>query len=227
MTPLTRQLIVESPIYDLQYESVQNSRDSDKKLYMSGPFVMIDKVNKNGRIYESQEMLPAINDFRKNYIDEHRAGGECNHSDDPDVKLDKLAHKIISLEQDKHDPNFFIGKSEIITANPSGRILEGLVKHNMRFGVSTKCLGKIVESTTGNVVKSPILIGVDAVYDPSAHTCFVNGILENKEYIIGDDGRIAENYKGLEKALSKYPSKHSDAIKEYILENLQKFLAKI
>lgn len=224
---LSRKLIVEHPMYDLQYESIQENRDSEKKLYMSGPFLQINERNKNNRIYEEVEMLPAIADFKRNYIDENRAGGECNHSDDPDVKLDKLAHKIISLKRESDGSNYFIGKSEILTANPPGRILEGLIKHNMKFGVSSKCLGRIVESSDGNKVKSPIIIGIDAVYDPSAQTAFVNGICENREYIIGDDGNVARAYESLDKSLSKYPSKHSDEIRAYIFENLQKFLAKI
>jgi len=222
---VARKLIVEQPMYDLQYETIQENRDAEKRLYMSGPYLQLNLKNKNNRIYEETEMMPAIDDFRKNYIAENRAGGECNHSDDPDVKLDKLAHKIISLERDSSNSNYFIGKSEILTANPPGRILEGLIKHNMRFGVSSKCLGRIVESSDGNKVKAPILIGVDAVYDPSAQTCYVNGILENREYIIGDDGKVAEAYAALDKKLSKYPSKHSDEIRAYIYENLQKFLA--
>lgn len=224
---LSRKLIVEHPMYDLQYESIQENREADKKLYMSGPFLQINVKNKNNRIYEEVEMLPAIDDFRKNYINENRAGGECNHSDDPDVKLDKLAHKIISLERESDNSNYYIGKSEILTSNPPGRILEGLIKHNMKFGVSSKCLGRIVESSDGNKVKSPIIIGIDAVYDPSAQTAFVNGICENREYIIGNDGRIAQAYEALDKSLSKYPSRHSDEIRAYIFENLQKFLAKM
>ena len=227
MPLMKRQLIVESPLYDLQYESVQENRDAEKKLFINGRYLMVNLKNKNGRIYEEDQMTPAIQAFTEEYIKQDRAGGECNHSDDPDIKLERLAHKIISLERDKHDPNFFIGRSEIITANPPGKILEGLIKSNFRFGMSSKCLGQIQESSEGNKVIAPILIGVDAVYDPSAHTCFVNGILENREYIIGDDGKAARAYEELDKKLAKYPSKHSDEIRAYIVENLQRFLANI
>jgi hypothetical protein len=65
------------------------------------------------------------------------------------------------------------------------------------------------------------------VYDPSANSEFVNGILENKEYIISGDGKIAENYKTLEKKLSKYPSRHRDAINQYIKESMAHFLKSI
>lgn len=149
------------------------------------------------------------------------------NSSNPDVDLSKLADKIIHLERDKSDPDFYIGKS-LILSTPSGKILESLVHDGVKFGKSTKCLGQISESTDGfNVVKSPIVLLVDNVFDPSVATAFVNGILENKEYIISDDGRVAEAYINLEKKLAKYPSKHRDAINEYIRESLEKFLKTI
>ena len=227
MSLIKRQLIVESPIYDLQYESVQENREAEKKLYFIGPGIMLNLKNKNGRVYEEKEMVPAVEQFIEESVKTDRAGGECNHSDSADITLDRLAHKIISLERDKKDSNYYIVKSEVITANPSGKILEGLIKHNLRFGLSTKCLGRIEESDNGNKVRDPIIIGIDAVYQPSAYSCYVNGILENREYIIGDDGRVAEAYAALDKKLSKYPSRHSDEIRAYIMEILQKFLAKI
>jgi hypothetical protein len=223
----SKRLIVEQPFFDLEYQVVQESRDSEKKLYFTGQYIMVNRKNKNNRIYEEKEMIPAIETFIDTYVKNNRAGGELNHSSDPDIKLEKIAHKILELKRDEREPDYFIGKSEVITANPSGKILEGLIKHNMKFGLSSKCLGAIVESNSGNYVKSPIILSVDAVYDPSANSEFVNGILENKEYIISDDGRVAEAYGALEKKLAKYPSKHRDAINEYIRESLEKFLVTI
>lgn len=226
---LSRKLIVEQPFYDLEYETVQESRDNEKKLFFTGQYIMVNRRNKNNRVYEESEMAPAVNKFIKEYVNNHRAGGELNHSNDPDIKLERLAHKIVSLERDKHNPDYYIGKSEVITSNPSGKILEGLIKHNMRFGLSTKCLGRIEESSNSDAhyVKSPLIVSVDAVYEPSANSEFVNGILENKSYIIGDDGYVAEQYEKLEKKLSKYPSRHRDDINKYIVEELSKFLKSI
>ena len=151
------------------------------------------------------------------------------NSTEADIKLERLAHKIVDLKRDSSNPDYFVGKSEVITANPSGKILEGLIKHNLRFGLSTKCLGSVTESAedNANYVKSPIILSVDAVYEPSANSEFVNGILENKQYIISDDGKVAEAYEKLEKKLAKYPSRHRDAINSYIRESLEKFLQSI
>lgn len=224
---ITRKLIVEQPFYDIETEIVQESRDADKKLYFKGQYLMIDHQNKNGRVYEEDEMLPAIRIFTENYINTNRAGGELNHSSDPEIRLERLAHKIIELKRDPNDPKFFIGKSEVLTANPSGKILEGLIKHNMKFGLSSKCLGQIEESSGLKFVKNPIILSVDAVYEPSANTVFVDGILESKSYIIGNDGKVAEAFDRFEKQLAKYPSKYRSEIKNHILESFKQLLNNI
>ena len=223
---IKRKLIVENPTYELEFDVVQENRDSDKRYYIKGEYIMMNRQNKNKRFYDEMDMLPAIDVFTEQYIKTGRAGGELNHSTSPDMDLGRLADKIISLERDKSNPDYFIGKS-LVLSTPSGRILECLIRDGLKFGKSTKCLGQIIEESSGNRVKHPIILGVDNVYDPSVSTAFVNGIYESKEYIISDDGKIAEAYQALEKHLSKYPNRHSDAIRQHILEGLQKFLTQI
>lgn len=224
---ISRKLIVEKPNYELEFLTEQSDRHNEKRTYIRGQYIMMNRGNKNRRKYLEEEMIPAVETFIEEYVNQGRGGGELNHSSNPDVDLAKLADKIVSLERDKHDPDYYIGKSMILST-PSGKILESLIHDGMKFGKSTKCLGQISESTDGyNIVKSPIVLLVDNVFDPSVATAFVNGILENKEYIISDRGDIAEAYNSLEKKLSKYPSKHRDAINEYIKESLEKFLKSI
>lgn len=224
---LSRKLIIEQPNYDLEFVSEQTNRENEKRIYIKGQYIMMNKGNKNRRIYEETEMIPAVETYIKDYVNQNRGGGELNHSANPDIDLGKLADKIISLERDNHDPDYYIGKS-LILSTPSGRILESLVHDQVRFGKSTKCLGQISESSDGyNRVKSPIVLLVDNVFDPSVSTAFVSGVLENKEYIISDNGKIAEAYEKFEKKLSKYPSRHKDCINEYVKESLQKFLKNI
>lgn len=223
---ISRKLIVEQPNYELEFLQEQTNRDEEKRYYIKGQYIMMNKKNKNNRIYEEEEMIPAVDSYITEAIPVGAAGGELNHSTKPDTDLERLADKIVSLERDKHDPDFYMGKS-LVLSTPSGKILESLIKDRVRFGKSTKVLGQIQESSDGNKVKSPIILLVDNVFDPSVSTAFVQGILENKEYIISDDGKIAESYQKLEKKLAKYPSRHQEAIREHILESLQSFLKSI
>jgi hypothetical protein len=221
-----RKLIVEQPNYELEFETVQENRSQDQRLYITGDYLMVNKKNKNGRIYEDHEMIPAIKTFKEDYIDKGRAGGELNHSSSPDIDLDRLSHKIISLEQNSSNPNYYVGKSMVLST-PSGKILESLIKDGLNFGMSSKVLGQIQESASGNIVKGISILSIDSVYDPSIGHKFVNGILENREYIIGDDGKIAEAYEKLDKKLAKYPSQYRSEINQYIFESFQRFLKDI
>ena len=109
---------------------------------------------------------------------------------------------------------------------PLGKTLRTLTESGVVWGFSSKALGQLEESGNSTIVRRPSIVSIDAVFEPSIGE-FSKGILENREYIIGDDGRVAEAYAVLDKKLSKYPSKHSDEIRAYILENLQKFLTQI
>jgi hypothetical protein len=224
--PITRKIITEEPVFDLEFETIQENRSVDPRLYITGRYVMVDKKNKNNRIYEHSEMIPAIEKFQEEYIAKGRAGGELGHSDRPDIELDRLSHKILSLTPDPTNENYYIGKSMVLST-PSGKVLSSLIADDMAFGMSTKALGQIQESSSANYVKSIVLLSVDAVYDPSLGPDFVNGILENREYIIGDDGKIAEAYEKLDKKLAKYPSKYRSEINQYIFESFQRFLKDI
>lgn len=223
----SRKLIVEQPNYNVNSFIEQNNLNVDKKWKFTGQYIMVDRVNKNRRIYESSEMSPAIDRYISEYISQNRGGGECNHSLEPEMKLDRLAHKITKLYKDPHDENFYIGESEIIEDNPPGRILIGLCKASVNWGLSSKCLGSIEESASANKVKSPIILGVDAVWDASANTKFINGIYEEKEYIIGNDNKAYEAFTKFEKHLSKYPTHHRDAINQHILEGFKRLLINI
>lgn len=192
-----------------------------KGVYLDTRFITIEKETYSGHVgcvTTENSNWYCMDDDGKTYW--------TGNSDKPDMDLERLAHKIVSLERSTTNPDFFIGKSMVLSS-PFGKILESYIRDGLKFGMSTKCLGQIVENSDGNKVKSPVILGVDAVYDPSVSTAFVNGILENREYIIGDDGKIAEAYTQLDKNLASFPSHHRDAIDAYIIENFKKFLASI
>lgn len=232
---IVRKLIVEQPNYDLEFVTEQQNSDAEKKLYLIGKMIMVNEVNKNNRIYKEEDMLPAIDAFKENFIKRNRGGGTLNHEASADIDLGKLCHKIVSLERDKSNPNFFVGKSMVLST-PSGKILESLIKDNMSFGMSSRAIGRVIEESSHNVVKDCIICSIDAVFEPSIggggsandkSIGFVNGILENKEYIISDDGHVAEAFHTFTKSLAKYPSKHRDEINRHILEAFSKLLKSI
>jgi Prohead core protein serine protease len=218
---LARNLIVETPNYEYDILHEKSNREGEERYYIQGPYMQYGVKNKNNRSYQESEMIADVQRYKTEMIDKGRAGGELNHSPDPEIKLDRMCHKIVNLER---DGNLFIGKSMVLST-PQGKILESLIKDKVNFGMSTKSLGQIQESKDGvDVVSDFMLIGVDAVYDPSCTEAFVNGILENKQFIINTSGKYEQTYERFERGLSKYPSSHSEHINNHIKEQIQMFL---
>ena len=61
------------------------------------------------------------------------------------------------------------------------------------------------------------------VADPSCPDAFVNGILESKEYILGESGDYQELYSDFDRGLKSLPKKDlQEAVQQQIYEFFQK-----
>jgi hypothetical protein len=62
------------------------------------------------------------------------------------------------------------------------------------------------------------LVAVDVVADPSVPTAFVNGILESKQWILGDRGEFEPFFEKFESSIESLPNKNREVyLKEQIL----------
>jgi len=68
------------------------------------------------------------------------------------------------------------------------------------------------------------LIAVDCVADPSCPRAFVNGILESKQFVIAQDGRLEEVYENFANSLRNLP-KHD--VSNYLKNQILSFLSKL
>jgi|TARA_R110000787_G_scaffold17748_1_gene55071 hypothetical protein len=218
---ISRKLIIEPPNYELNYIKEAKNKDSEERLYVEGVYMQYGKENKNHRKYIEEEMVTEVNRYTTEAIDTGSAVGELNHSQKPEIDLDRVCHRIVGLRQ---EGNSFIGKSMVTTSTPCGKILEGLINDGVRTGMSTKALGQIEEGSETNTVSNFMLIGVDSVHDPSCSSAFVNGILENKEFIIKSNENNEKAYEVFEQSLTKYPSKYRSEINEHVESAIDKFL---
>jgi len=176
-------------------EFITEMKNGKKTLYIKGPFLQTEQQNRNGRVYRRSVMEREV----KRYTDEHilkgRALGELGHPDGPTINLDRVSHKIISLEQKGND---FIGKAQILST-PMGKIAESLLKEGVCLGVSSRGIGSLLPTKEGySEVGEDFMLATaaDIVADPSAPDAFVQGIMEGKEWV-WEGGiireRIAEN----------------------------------
>jgi hypothetical protein len=171
-------------------EVITEGTGKQAKLYIKGPFLQAECVNRNGRMYPMQIMEREVNRYNEQYVQKGRALGELGHPDGPTVNLDRVSHKITELYR---QGNNFIGKAQILST-PMGKIAESLLKDGVTLGVSSRGIGSLRENTKGyKEVGEDFMLATaaDIVADPSAPDAFVQGIMEGKEWV-WDGGVLRE-----------------------------------
>jgi hypothetical protein len=212
-------LFVEKPTHEDQFEYImeETNRSSPATLFIKGPYMMAEGVNKNKRLYPLEEMRREAARYKEEMITPGRAMGELNHPASADVDLERACHIVTELYE---DGNVFYGKSKVLTT-PCGHIVRSLVNDGVKVGMSSRALGTLEEGSGHNVVRNLKLVAIDCVADPSFPKAFVNGILESKQWVLAEDGKFEEVYEGFEKSLRTLPTKDMDA---YLRQQILKFI---
>jgi hypothetical protein len=171
---------------DNRLEVLTEGKGTDKKFVIEGVFMQADKPNRNGRIYESGVLQPAVQKYITDQVDKGRAVGELNHPEGPTINLDKVSHRITSLRFEGSD---VVGKATILNT-PMGKIVQGLLEGGVQLGVSSRGMGSLEKRNGIMYVKPDFMLStVDIVQDPSAPEAFVNGIMEGVEWV-WDNGML-------------------------------------
>ena len=162
-------------------EIIAEEKNGKKSLYIQGPFLQAEVVNRNKRFYPLETMVNEVSRYNKSFTDKGRALGELGHPDGPSINLDRVSHKIVSLTQ---EGNNFIGKAQILST-PMGKIAESLLSEGVKLGVSSRGMGSIKNVDGVNHVGEDFMLATaaDIVADPSAPDAFVDGIMEGKEWV--------------------------------------------
>ena len=177
-------------------EMLVEETNGKKNYKIRGVFLQSDIKNRNGRIYENDILTKEVDRYSKEFIDKKRAFGELGHPDGPTVNLERVSHMITSL---KPEGKNFIGEAKIMDT-PYGKIVKGLIDEGAQLGVSSRGMGSLVQKNGANYVGKDFYLATaaDIVADPSAPDAFVEGIMENKEWV-WDNGVIKaqdiEEYK--------------------------------
>jgi len=159
-------------------------KDGKKTLYIEGPFLVAETVNKNKRMYKEDVMREEVNRYTNEYINKNRAFGELGHPDTPSINLDRVSHLIVGLRQ---EGTAWIGKAKILET-PMGNIARNLIEGGAQLGVSSRGMGSLKMENGINVVQGDfhLATAADIVADPSAPGAFVQGIMEGKEWMLID-----------------------------------------
>ena len=82
-----------------QVEVIVESRNGKKNLFIEGVFLQGEIKNRNGRMYPMQTLAREVGRYNENFVQKGRALGELGHPDGPTVNLDRVSHKIVSVQE--------------------------------------------------------------------------------------------------------------------------------
>ena len=201
----------------------EKTEDGKKRLYIEGTFLVGDAVNKNNRMYKMDILRNEVGRYNEEFIKTNRALGELGHPDTPSLNLERVSHKIVSLTE---DGNSFYGKAMILET-PYGLIVKNFIDCGVNLGVSSRAMGSVTMTKEGyNLVQDDLRLATaaDIVADPSAPGAFVNGIMENKEWLFVE-GRFVEMDIDNAKRQIKQASKQQ--IEQVALNLFENFLRKL
>lgn len=184
-----------------QVQFLTEEKNGKKEHYIQGIFCQAEKQNRNGRVYPRHILSKEVERYNQNYVMKNRAFGELGHPDSPTINLDRVSHMITSL---KPDGNNFIGKAKILDT-PNGKIVKSLLDGGASLGVSTRGVGSLKPANGYQLVQDDfhLATAADIVADPSAPDAFVQGIMENAEWILTNQGWKAINQDRARKLLKE------------------------
>lgn len=209
--------LIRESIENVKY-LVEKTEDGKKKLYIEGTFLVGDAVNKNNRMYKMDTLRNEVTRYTEEFIDTNRALGELGHPDTPSINLERVSHKIVSL---KEDGNTFYGKA-LILGTPYGQIVENFINNDIQVGVSSRALGSLQQTKEGyNLVQDDLRLATaaDIVADPSAPGAFVQGIMENKEWMFVEGKFVEADFDNAKKQIQRASSRQIEEVALKLFEN--------
>ena len=192
-------------------------KDGKRNLHIEGPFLVAEKKNRNGRLYEYKTLKNEVHRYTTEYINKNRAFGELGHPDSPTINLDRVSHMIVDLREDGTQ---WIGKAKIMET-PMGNIARQLIEGGAQLGVSSRGMGSLVNKNGVNIVQPDFYLATaaDIVADPSAPGAFVQGIMEGADWVL-ENGVWKQQYiEEAKKEIKQASRKDIESIAIKIFEN--------
>jgi len=201
---------------------ITEGTDGKKELFIEGPFLVSEKKNKNGRLYEYNTMKKEVHRYTEEYINKNRAFGELGHPETPTINLDRVSHMIVGLREDGTQ---WIGKAKILDT-PMGQIARSLIEGGAQLGVSSRGMGSLKNVNGVNVVQNDFYLATaaDIVADPSAPGAFVQGIMEGKEWMLVNGIWTEQDHSQAIQQIRRASQKEIEQVSLNIFENFMKKL---
>lgn len=207
---------------EIKYLVEENKKTGQKDHYIQGIFMQAETKNRNGRLYPRHVLQKEVDRYNRDYVEKKRSFGELGHPDSPSINLDRVSHMITKLYP---DGNNFIGKAKILDT-PNGKIVKSLLDGGACLGVSTRGVGSLKPHGGYQLVQDDfhLATAADIVADPSAPEAFVQGIMENAEWILTNGGWKQVEYDRAKKLIKEASKSEIEAVALQVFSN---FMSKI
>lgn len=205
-------------------EVLVEENEGKRDHYIKGVFLQAEMVNKNGRFYPKEILAKEVKRYTDEYITKKRAFGELGHPDGPSINLERVSHMVTEMYEDGKN---FIGKAKIMDT-PYGNIVKNLIDEGALLGVSSRGMGSLKETGGKKVVQNDFYLATaaDIVADPSAPEAFVQGIMENKEWVFQNGVLVEKDVEEIQKEIEK-ASVNKTKLQEAKLKAFQSFLTSL
>jgi hypothetical protein len=123
------------------------------------------------------------------------------------------------------DGNNIMGKAKIMDT-PNGKIVKSLLDGGASLGVSTRGVGSLKPHNGYQLVQDDfhLATAADIVADPSAPNAFVQGIMENAEWVLTDTGWKEVQFEMAKKQIKEASKNDIEAVALRLFEN---FISKL
>lgn len=219
--------LITETIEDVRYVT-EAKEDGSKNMYIEGVFLQSAIKNRNGRMYPEEVMDSEVARYVKEAVDRNCAWGELGHPNGPQINLNLVSHRTVSLRKEGTD---YIGKA-LITNTPMGNTAKGLIESGGSLGVSSRGMGSLKLNKEGvNEVQNDFRLATaaDIVADPSAPSAWVNGIMESVEWFYDEKmgWKAVELAEEAKKHIRSLSSRELQERKLKLFENYVNRLSKI
>ena len=214
--------LIKEEVNEIQFLTEMNEKTGQKEMFIEGIFMQAETKNRNGRVYPFDVLNKEVERYNRDYVNKNRAFGELGHPDSPTINLDRVSHMITKLYP---DGNNIMGKAKIMDT-PNGKIVKSLLDGGASLGVSTRGVGSLKPHNGYQLVQDDfhLATAADIVADPSAPNAFVQGIMENAEWVLTDTGWQQVHFDRAKKMIKEASKNDIETVALRLFEN---FISKL
>lgn len=205
-----------SPEYDIQETINEKTGVTTKKYKIKGVFSTIGEKNRNGRVYPKNIWEKEVANYQKT-ISSGSLNRLCEWQHPARTSVDPM-EAVAAIDSLEIVGNKVMGEATLLDNNKANQ-LKSLIDNGIKISVSSRGVGKIEEG----VVKEFKLLTYDLVDTPSDFNAtmdgmvegysIVEGVLEDKEFMINEYGDIEEAAEFVNEDAEKTAEEMRDALR--------------